>query len=802
MSELLGKGDGRTTLLQHTFDVMDACESLFGTADQPTRLGLSWLRFFRVSKEQFRAFHINLLTAAAAHDWGKANDGMQNVLSKRPGKQVIRHEHLSGLLLDLESVVDWLKQRQEPSIDQDIVLAAVISHHLKAKLETFASPPRAGMSFRVECNQDDFRLMLERTAKRLGLPQQLPLFTKDRHWGYRDEKGNLPAQCVDVDDLVNRLKDRRLAPFKKIVRRDEQEPRRRMLWTVRAALIAGDAAGSGLVRQRHKVTDWIEQNITHRATLTKQTIWDDVISKRVDEVKRANKWHDKGDGKEGWNDFQLACDKLPHRALLLAPCGSGKTLAAWRWIAAQMAERPAGRVIFLYPTRATAKEGFRDYVSWAPECDAALMHGTSAYDLEGMFPNSDDPNDPHDPREQSHFEVDRRLYAMGYWSRRIFSATADQFLAFMKYAYGPVCMLPVLTDSVLVIDEVHSFDRSMISVLKDFLKTFDLPVLCMTATLRQEQQEQLENECGLTVYNDKPGELNEIASAMRYRVQRTTDDNALDLVRQAIADKKRVLWVVNQVKRAQRAFLDCYRLKLSVPVFCYHSRFRLMDRRDRHDEVVKAFRSDSPPAVAVTTQVCEMSLDMDADVLITECCPTTSLIQRMGRCNRDRRCREGAGTIWVYQPCDDAGKPDLNPYDDDSLTGVPEFLAKLALGNGVSQIDLEQALAEAPQPPARDDELSSFLKSGPYAMGHEESFREIENFTVSAVLAKDVEEFLALQQDKRPTDGFVVPVPRWLGREPDGRLPSYVAVAKTEHYHPLIGFCDKPELIAELGGLP
>jgi CRISPR-associated endonuclease/helicase Cas3 len=472
-------------------------------------------------------------------------------------------------------------------------------------------------------------------------------------------------------------------------------------------------------------------------------------------------------------------------------------LAAWRWIAARLEQRPAARVIFLYPTRATAKEGFRDYVSWAPEADVALMHGTSAYDLDGMF-----ANEPNDPRSEANYEVDRRLFALGYWTRRVFSATVDQFLAFLQYAYGPICMLPVLADSVLVIDEVHSFDRSMFSALKSFLQTFDLPVLCMTATLRQEQQDQLQ-QCGLRLYNERPEGLREIASAPRYRVRRTTTEEALALVRQAIAEEKRVMWVVNQVKRAQQTFLKCRKLGLDVPMFCYHSRFRLMDRRRRHDEVVQAFRPDSPPSVAITTQVCEMSLDMDADILITERCPITSLIQRMGRCHRDRKLRPGAGVVYVYQPFDERGQVDTNPYDDEALTGIDEFLTGLCGRDRVSQMDLEEALAAAPQPPAHDDELSSFLKSGPYAMGQEESFRDIENFTVSAVLASDVDSFANLQKKKEPTDGLIVPVPRWLGRDHDplGRVPFYVAVVKSENYHPVIGFCDKSELVDQLGGL-
>ena len=50
-----------------------------------------------------------------------------------------------------------------------------------------------------------------------------------------------------------------------------------------------------------------------------------------------------------------------------------------------------------------------------------------------------------------------RLFALKQWPKRIFSATVDQFLAFLQYGYGPMCQLPLLVDSVLVVDEVHTY---------------------------------------------------------------------------------------------------------------------------------------------------------------------------------------------------------------------------------------------------------------------------------------------------------------------------------------------------------
>lgn len=798
MDDILAKspyGDRRVTLPQHTIDVINAGESLFGTG-APTRLGQAWLRFFRIAPERWPAFRTDLQAAAGFHDWGKANDGMQRVLHRQPGHQLIRHEHLSALMLTLDTVSPWLRQRAD--IDWEIVLAAVLGHHLKAGFKNLDDRPADSVRIELLYEHKQFKDLLEILGERIGLRGPLPTFTRTPFWAFPDLGGRVPAGMFDLVNHRQNLKDRHLRRFETALRNDED--RRRLLWAVRAALIAADAVGSatpriGLIGD--SIRQWIAAAFEEARLCDREFIWQKVIDKRVADVERQKK------RPFCWNEFQRDCDGLPERSLLLAPCGSGKTLAAWRWIAAQLARRPVARVIFLYPTRATAKEGFRDYVAWAPGADVALMHGTADFDLQGMFSN------PEDPRYGNDYETDRRLYALRFWNRRVFSATVDQFLAFMQYTYGPMCLLPLLVDSVVVIDEVHSFDRAMFSALKNFLETFDVPVLCMTATLPNDRRDELA-ALPMTVYADKPGELKTIADAPRYRLQRTTADQVPASIQRALREGRRVLWVVNQVRRAQDVvrllagdFMptdlrqECLHVRLDglaipVPLFCYHSRFRLVDRVKRHNAVVEAFRADCPAALAITTQVCEMSLDMDADLLVTEECPITSLIQRMGRCNRDRIPRDFAGEVLVYQPLDARGNPDLLPYNVVMLTGLEQFLKALSARPTLNQTELEHALADAPVPPSLGDKASSFLQSGPYALGGEEDFRDITEFSIPAVLAKDIAEFVSLKEHKKPTDGLVVPVPQRLGRRTaDNRLPHYLAAADSSHYHAAIGFCEK-----------
>jgi hypothetical protein len=86
------------TLVGHTVQVMEAFQRIFGTPEEPTRFAHGWLRFFKLEREQYETFYYNGITSCALHDIGKANNGTQDIF-RRKGSQVVRHEHLAGLIL-------------------------------------------------------------------------------------------------------------------------------------------------------------------------------------------------------------------------------------------------------------------------------------------------------------------------------------------------------------------------------------------------------------------------------------------------------------------------------------------------------------------------------------------------------------------------------------------------------------------------------------------------------------------------------------------------------------------------------
>lgn len=800
------------TLVGHTRCVLAAVDALFGLQGRPTRLARSWLRFFGLPEQEFDRFRRHLRVAAAAHDWGKANDGFAAMLAG-PGEQAIRHEHLSGLLLADEAVSGRLSTA---GIDPKLVLAAVVGHHVKAGTEANAHPIGAMSldALRVSSEHPDFLAIWRMIEEEAGGPGMGALAFPKR---LRKEEVALMSRSLH-----------RLLRAEKSRLRDDPEARRRVA-AVRAGLIVADAVGSASVRMGDReggdaiarLRSWIGECFA--SPLTADEVWEGVVQKRIGQLRAGGRWDDSTGrafrGQGGFKPFQCDVAGLGTRVLMTASCGSGKTLAAWNWITAQLdnRERPASRVLFLYPTRATATEGFRDYVSWAPEDDAGLLSGTAAYELEDMFSGEE-----ADPRRGLKYQSDARLFALGHWKKRVFSATADQFFPFMQYAYGPLCLLPLLAEAIVVVDEVHSFDRSMFNTLRRFLREFPaVPVLCMTATLPAERRKVLvaPEECGLADYSGSASASPEAdADRARYHVEWIDRAGATSLVRGELNAGRRVLWVSNRVANCQATFKtfkgfdelcgDQYEPG-SARMHCYHSRFKLDDRKARHKELIADFQefardeSGGRGLLGSTTQVCEMSLDLDAEILVTELAPIASLIQRMGRCNRDSSKLESRpiGRVYVLRP--EPGKE--KPYEPDELEAAGRFVDRV-VGRPISQEDLGRIYAECDPSRVEPELLCPFLDSGPYAEAKEESFREIDEFTVPCILDDDRRHVAERLQDhdpsKRIIDGFIVPVPRRFAVEPKpdaAWFPRWLSVARMSAYADDVGF-DESKLATIKGG--
>jgi CRISPR-associated endonuclease/helicase Cas3 len=122
------------------------------------------------------------------------------------------------------------------------------------------------------------------------------------------------------------------------------------------------------------------------------------------------------------------------------------------------------------------------------------------------------------------------------------------------------------------------------------------------------------------------------------------------------------LIVVNTVDLAQSVYRELERRLEGANIVLVHSRFRPAERR-AHMERALDTPGDSG-TIVVATQVVEAGVDMSAHLLVTETAPFSSIVQRLGRCNRSGKDSDAA-VLWLDRgPVGDgaSGRKAAAPY--------------------------------------------------------------------------------------------------------------------------------------------
>ncbi|WP_203471974.1 CRISPR-associated helicase Cas3' [Dissulfurispira thermophila] len=373
---------------------------------------------------------------------------------------------------------------------------------------------------------------------------------------------------------------------------------------------------------------------------------------------------------KGWTlkPFQCKARTLSDKnVVLIASTGSGKTEYSMNWLNGQKA-------FYLLGLRTAVNEMYRRFRNIFTD-NVALLHGEISYVIE-----QDDTDESYIER----IETARKLCAP------ITIATADQLVtAVFKYNGFE---LPYLTASYskIVVDEIQSFSPDSIAAIMVFLKEIHRlggKFLLMTATLPpfiKDELKELEN-----VEFPEP----ELLSTKRHRI--SVYDEAIDsslslaMIDAQFKKGKKILIVCNTVKKAQEMYDLLQNLNLNPSLI--HSRFILRDRQRKESKdtgIMSVNNHQHPPIIWIATQVVEASLDLDFDVLFTECSPIDSLLQRFGRCYRKREYCEETPNINIFK-----AEP-FKGYDNYLLSRTYELLYDNFNGKIMTEYDKQMAINE------------------------------------------------------------------------------------------------------------
>lgn len=151
------------------------------------------------------------------------------------------------------------------------------------------------------------------------------------------------------------------------------------------------------------------------------------------------------------------------------------------------------------------------------------------------------------------------------------------------------------------------------------------------------------------------------------------------------------LVVCNTVETAREVFQA---LPGSRPKILLTSRFRRADR-DEHERRLLEFERrrrehdgepipDDPGLICVSTQVVEAGVDISAHQLWSELAPWPSVIQRLGRLNRDGRDQDAKAWFWETPAKDQSTKSSerIGPYDKDDIARAKKLVDASILLSG------------------------------------------------------------------------------------------------------------------------
>lgn len=204
----------------------------------------------------------------------------------------------------------------------------------------------------------------------------------------------------------------------------------------------------------------------------------------------------------------------------------------------------------------------------------------------------------------------------------------------------------------VILDEIHTYSDTIQAIVLriiEILVKLDCRIHVGTATMPTVLYNKILSLLGgkENVFEVRLDE-NMLRTFDRHKVYKlNTIDEAYDIVSKAVQKRQKVLIVCNQVKRAQSLYNDISKLYPDIDKMLIHSRFKRVDRARIENTLKEDFNQMvGKSCIVVSTQVVEVSLDISFDVMITECAPIDSLIQRFGRINRKR----SAETIGLYKP--------------------------------------------------------------------------------------------------------------------------------------------------------
>lgn len=319
--------------------------------------------------------------------------------------------------------------------------------------------------------------------------------------------------------------------------------------------------------------------------------------------------------------------------LVRAPTGAGKTDAALLWASKQIEAKKADRLVIAMPTRFTAN-------ALAINVSESLS-GTGLYHSSAWYGKYNEIKDGKNTREialASH-KMARLLLSP------VTVTTIDHLLMSLTQTREDNHMVNFnLANSCIVIDEADFYDDFTLANIKFLLrvlKRWDVPILVMSASIPNSAL-SFYKSTGYDVQHileDTSIDCNKGKFEIKEICSYDTVEELKPMLKECFEHGCGIIYL-NTVDKAIEAYELANSIKTKdgydVPIILYHSRFTEPDKAEKESHLLTALGRDAwkrreARGVAILTQIGEISINISADIMVTDLCPIDRLMQRVGR---------------------------------------------------------------------------------------------------------------------------------------------------------------------------